>query len=281
MISCCGNNTIGIQAPDQGLRPKMLLFDLDGTLLTSDKRITARTLDALRKCRQKGLLIGVSTSRSEQNSMTFLKDIDPDILISSGGALIKKGSEYIFKALFSGEETQTIIETARQICGANSKITVDTLFEHYWNCKVDPLALDQNWCNSIFTDFSDFYQESLKICIEIFDESTARKLSHALPECDCIRFSDGYWYKLTRKNVTKEHAIKEICSACDITTDEIMSFGDDYADIGMLRLCGVGVAMGNAIDEVKAVADIVIACNDDDGIAEYLESAILTGTHYD
>ena len=56
-----------------------------------------------------------------------------------------------------------------------------------------------------------------------------------------------------------------------ITTDSMIAFGDDYADIGMLQLCGTGVAMGNAIDEVKAKADIVIGSNDEDGIADFIE----------
>ena len=68
---------------------KLLLFDLDGTLLQSDKTISTRTLSALKKCREKDILIGVSTSRSEQNSLVFLNELMPDILISSGGALVK------------------------------------------------------------------------------------------------------------------------------------------------------------------------------------------------
>lgn len=50
----------------------------------------------------------------------------------------------------------------------------------------------------------------------------------------------------------------------------ITAFGDDYADIGMLNLCGTGIAMGNAISEVKEQADLIIGSNDEDGIAEYL-----------
>ena len=52
---------------------------------------------------------------------------------------------------------------------------------------------------------------------------------------------------------------------------EIAAFGDDTPDIGMLRLCGLGVAMGNAVPAVKAAADLVIGTNDEDGIAEWLE----------
>ena len=56
--------------------------------------------------------------------------------------------------------------------------------------------------------------------------------------------------------------------------DNIIAFGDDLADIGMLRLAGVGVAMGNALTEVKQAADIVIGSNDEDGIADYLRELI-------
>ncbi len=66
-----------------------------------------------------------------------------------------------------------------------------------------------------------------------------------------------------------------MCKACGIGTDEIIAFGDDYADIGMLKLCGVGFAMGNAIDEVKAVADQIIGDNDNDGIGVYLKNVVL------
>ncbi|MBO5346634.1 MAG: HAD hydrolase family protein, partial [Lachnospiraceae bacterium] len=80
-----------------------------------------------------------------------------------------------------------------------------------------------------------------------------------------------YWYKFTKKDATKEKAILEMCGQCDLQTEEIIAFGDDFADIGMLQLCGTGIAMGNAIEEVKAVADRVIGSNDEDGIARYLE----------
>jgi len=92
---------------------KLLLFDLDGTLLQSEKTISTRTLSALKKCRENDILIGVSTSRSEQNSLVFLNELMPDILISSGGALVKYKTEYIYRAEFSEEETKVMIDMAR------------------------------------------------------------------------------------------------------------------------------------------------------------------------
>ncbi len=189
---------------------RLLLFDLDGTLLCSDKTISKRTLKALQECRKKGILTGVSTSRGEQNVLSFLDELKPDILITSGGALVKYNGRCIYKAMFSKEETRNVIQAARDICGAG-----------------------------------------------------------------CIRFSDGYWYKFTKKTATKEKAVLEVCAACEITPEEITAFGDDYADTGMLELCGKGIAMGNAADEVKEKADLVIGSNDEDGIAVYLEEQVL------
>lgn len=250
---------------------KLLLFDLDGTLLKSDKSISDRTLSALKRCREKGILIGVSTSRSEQNSLVYLNELMPDILISSGGALVKYGTEYIYKAEFSVTETNAMIDTARSVCGNECEITIDTTDANYWNYKVDPKEVDKSWGDSIYTDFSGFTESALKMCVEIFEQDKAEELADRLSDCDCVRFSDGYWYKFTKKNVTKENAIRKITEVCGFAVDSVIAFGDDYADIGMLELCGLGVAMGNAIDEVKDKADIVIGSNDEDGIAVFLD----------
>ncbi len=249
---------------------KLLLFDLDGTLLRSDKTISQATLNALQECRKKGVLIGVSTSRGEQNALSFISQLQPDVLIASGGALVKYKGEYIYKAEFSKEETKRMILAAREVCGNDCEITIDTINSHYWNYRINPKKQDHSWGDSIYTDFSDFDESSLKMCVEIFEDSQAKKLQELLNECDCVRFSDGYWYKFTKKTATKERAIMKVCSECGISAEEIIAFGDDYADIGMLELCGKGVAMGNAINEVREKADCVIGSNDEDGIAEYL-----------
>lgn len=256
---------------------RLLLFDLDGTLLRSDKTISQRTLKTLQECRDKGILIGVSTSRSEQNALSFIKELQPDVLIVSGGALVKYDHEYIYKAEFSGEETRQMIAASREICGAGCEITIDTIDSHYWNYKIDPKKQDQSWGDSVYTNFENFNKSSFKMCVEIFDERQAERLREVLQDCDCIRFSDGYWYKFTKKTATKENAILKIGAVCGIKTEEMAAFGDDYADIGMLTLCGQGIAMGNAIDEVKEKADVIIGSNDEDGIAEYLEKEFLLG----
>ncbi len=253
---------------------RLLLFDLDGTLLRSDKTISAETLRMLRAAREKGFLIGVSTSRGEQNCKTCLGQLDPDILVCSGGAVVRKDGQYLFTAEVSEERTRELITAARQVCGEDCEITVDTLDRHFWNYKTDPGKQDQSWGDSVWTDFSGFDKKALKMCVEIFDEAKARELENKLPDCDAARFSDGFWYKFTKKGVTKEESIRTVCDACGIGAGQIIAFGDDFSDIGMLKMAGTGVAMGNAIDAVKAAADVVIRTNDEDGIAVYLKQLI-------
>lgn len=253
---------------------RLLLFDLDGTLLRSDKTVSEKNIKALLKCREKGILIGIATSRGEQNTLSFLNKFKPDILITSGGALVKFNDEYIYRAEFSATETKRMIYAVREVCGADCEITIDTAESHYWNYKIDPQKQDPSWGNSIYTDFENFEKCSLKMCAEIFDNEHAERLMKLLPDCDCKRFSDGYWYKFTKKGITKENAVKEVCDKCGISTDEIIAFGDDFADAGMLELCGIGVAMENSIDDIKAKADIIIGSNDSDSIADFLEKLL-------
>lgn len=112
------------------------------------------------------------------------------------------------------------------------------------------------------------------MCVEIFDFATAKRLADSLPNCDCVKFVDGEWYKFTKKTATKENAILELCKVYNITTNDIWAFGDDLVDMGMLKLCGKGIAMGNALPNVKSIADVVIGSNDEDGIADYLEKEL-------
>ena len=138
------------------MKCKMLLFDLDGTLLRTDKTISKFTMQELEKCRGQGIMIGVSTSRSEKNSMEFIAELNPDVVISSAGALVKYRGTYIYKAEFTQAETRNWIQKARKICGEDCEITIDTVEKHYWNYKIDPKQQDKSWGDSIYTDFHDF-----------------------------------------------------------------------------------------------------------------------------
>ena len=253
---------------------KLLLFDLDDTLLRSDKTISSHSVSVLKQCREKGILIGISTSRSFQNAQAFVGMLSPDVIISSGGALVQDQNQMILCSEFSVCEVRRFLRLVGEICG-ECEITIDTLGVHYWNKRFDPAFVGANWGESVYSDFSDFSEPALKICVEIPEEAMKDRLVSRFGACDVVRFAGTDWYKFTQPSITKETAITALCNALGISPTEIAAFGDDLPDIGMLRMCGLGVAMGNALEEVKAAADVVIGSNNTEAIAEYLENTVL------
>ncbi|MBQ6239062.1 MAG: HAD family phosphatase [Firmicutes bacterium] len=251
---------------------RWLLFDLDGTLLTTDKKVTERTLRDLEICRAKGIRIGVVTSRSKENAAQTIGKLHPDLVIASGGGIALYEGRVVYQADISVEETSRFIAEARRILGADAEITADTDSGHYWNYKVDPAQIDPSWGKSIYTDYSDFHMRSMKLCIMTDSARKAHELHQCFPDMDCVKFADVDSYKYSSKAATKERAL----TACEeqgiLSLAETAAFGDDLPDIRMLTMCGCGVAMGNALPEVKDASDIVIGGNDEEGIAEYLET---------
>ncbi len=258
---------------------RLALFDLDGTLLDTAKKILPSSKEALFMLKEHGILVGFSTSRGETMCLSYCDEIRPDIVIVSAGAVVKLHGEMIYQAAFSKEETRAMIALARKIGGEEIEITIDTENGHYWNYHEDPEIHYKGWGKTEYSDYSDFDQRSLKTCIQFSEDEQARRLAEAFPDCDYARFSDIDWYKFTPKTANKEAAMRRIMEVTGLHEENIMSFGDDFTDIGMLKHSGVGIAMGNAIPQVKAVADIVIGPNDEDSIAAFIKTMIEDETH--
>lgn len=247
---------------------KLIICDLDDTLLRRDKTISPRTLDVMQKCREKGALLGIATARSALNASQYLSAIEPDIVISSGGALgVFRGETAVCRS-FSTEETSAIIRAALQ---NGYEITIDAIGGHYVSYAGS--SLECPWSKQI--DMSTYRSDALKICIETTAPDVAQKIAANADGCLCVRFSGTNWFMLRKPGVTKESALAAILQKAGLTPADVIAFGDDHSDIGMLKFCGRGVAMSNAIPEVKAIADDTAPDCDDDGVARYLEANIL------
>lgn len=247
---------------------RLILFDLDGTLLDSNKNILPRSLEALEKCRTKGILIGIATARSEQTCARITAQVKPDVIISNSGGLVRINGDIVYSNVFTEEETSILVNAG---IAENRGITVDSTENTYCNYVIDSV----DWSDVTFTDFSDFKDTAFKVCIEGTDIDFAERTAALVEDCTWIPFSDCDWFKFSRRGASKDKSIAPIEQALGISRDNIVAFGDDYVDAEMLRCCGTGVAMGNSIDEVKQCADVIIGDNDSDAIAEYIEQNIL------
>lgn len=258
---------------------KLIITDLDGTLLGSGKTVSEYSVKIFGKCRERGILTAIATARGRTNALRYISALNPDILISGGGAQVRMGEKIIFSQGFSREETSEIIGKALALTDGGCEITVDTDGGHYWNYKQDPHILSPDWGEVIYTDYSDFNEAALKICVQTASESLARAVAESVEDCDCARFSDGDWYKYTKASATKANAVKITAEKLNIPLEAVTAFGDDFVDIEMLEICGTGVAVANAIDEVKKAARFIADSNDNDGVARFIEENILCGNN--
>ena len=250
----------------------IILSDLDGTLFRNDKSISDYTKQIIRQAQAKGLLFGICTARAKVNAVKFLEGIEPDILITNGGGMVYYKEQKIYSCEFSVEEIRRLIAAAFEVFGKDVIISADNEHALYSN-STEELG-DKFWT---FNDFSDFRETCMKMCIESLDKEKIEKVVSVigLDEIDYLPFSDIPWYKLSKKAATKEKAIEELCRHLNITSSQIAAFGDDFNDIGMLTLCGKGIAMENAIEEVKQAAGQVCASNENDGVAKWIKENLL------
>lgn len=250
----------------------IILSDLDGTLFHNDKSISDFTKETIRQAQAKGILFGICTSRAKVNAIKFLEGIEPDILITNGGGIVYYQDKKIYNCEFSVEEVRKLIAAAFEVFGKDVILSADNEHALYSNSREE--LGDKFWT---FNDFLDFQEPCMKMCIESLDKEKVEKVASVigLENVDYLPFSDIPWYKLSKKAATKEKAIEELCRHLNITSSKIAAFGDDFNDIGMLKLCGKSIAMENAIEEVKQAAGQVCASNENDGVAKWIEENLL------
>lgn len=256
---------------------RVVLTDLDGTLFHDDKTISKETIKVIEQAQKKGFLVGISTARAIVNVIDYLGDFKPDFYVANGGGLVRLGDKQIYTCKFSNEETRAMLAKAYEVCGDDVEMTMDNEINLYWNREEQTRSGNSLKPVALYDDLRDFKDCAMKICVQTTDKNKAFEIAAAIggENVDIQPFSDIPWYKFSKKEATKEKAIMALADYLKVPVSKMVSFGDDFADIGMLKLCGIGVGMENAIPEVKAIADEITASNEDDGVALWIKKNLL------
>ena len=256
---------------------KLVVTDLDNTLLRRDKTISEYTKTIFKCLRGHGILTAFATSRSVRASARFRAMITPDIDIASGGAVATSDGKILFRAAIDTKTANDIIRDLKTSAGV-LQITADTE-EYYFNSKpIDSsLAGWVDYADSITTDFSTplCVPDVFKITPNAVSAGTILAITDHYPSVDVLNFTGEDWYQIKSRRASKQYALATVCAELGIAISEVVAFGDDNNDIEMLRDCGIGVAVANAIDEVKAVADYICGDCDNDSVANWLEENVL------
>ena len=246
---------------------RMILTDLDHTLLRQDGSISGETLRILDDCRAKGILFAIATARYWIGAERYIGLLKPDYEITTDGTLIHSHDQCIYSCAFSVSETNGIIQSILQaVPGAEITVAHDKVV--YWNSS--HISESEKLHKAVYCDYSKTLEvRANKIVAELPGEDIARRIAERM-NCRLQCYRGEKWYAFLPNGSGKIEAIRALSKTSGIALADTVAFGDDRNDIEMLKLCGTGVAVANAVPEALEAADEVTLSNDEDGVARWL-----------
>lgn len=249
---------------------KALFFDLDDTLLTSGKLVSEENALAISKCKSAGMIIGYLTARSPRMTKTYLGNLPCDCIAYYNGASLVIGNSILEK----NEIPYSLgIKTMIEIQNAYNDILIGAYLEpyNYFNGQIRNINTRKTYAGTIM-DLPEYDIQRIRIEIENHSDIALNKLITS--DMNCF-FSKDKTAIITSKWATKENALCKFVEYFNIDIHDVIAFGDDTNDVEMIKNAGIGIAMGNAIDEVKLVSNFVCDSNDNDGIAKWINRFLL------
>ena len=258
---------------------RVLATDLDHTLLREDLSLSEKTLSVLHRCHGQGIRIVLATARPLRTVVRFCASFPYDAIVCLNGAAVYEGAHCVQTLGIAPDLARTLAARVRRL-QPDVGISMESGDALYANFEVPTLwketAFHAVEASEDFLSLPDTPVE--KIWFNGLLPETERRLREALPAAlglDCDR--TGLFF-IQRRDVNKVHGLRWLARRWSIPLREVAAFGDALADVDMLRACGRGVAVSNALDAVRAAADEVCPSNQEDGVARWLERHCLSNS---
>lgn len=251
---------------------RLIASDLDRTLLRNDKRLSPYARSVLARCRERGVLFFVATARPPRALEHWIPGLSYDGAICHNGGVVAIDGEIVWE---QGIPPQTVQLLTRRILTEFPKARLSAEIGGELYANFDSTSL---WPGAAYlpTDFSavpDKPAEKLLVGLDI--PGIADSLKALMPEGIAAQVSENTVVMIQPESVEKGKALEAVCKKLGISPSQAVGFGDDLNDISLLRACGIGVAVENALPEVKKAADQICPSNDADGVARWLEEHLL------
>jgi len=250
---------------------KAIVTDLDNTLLRKDKSISEYTVKVLNECKERGIKLLFATARPLHATYRIQEAVSPDYLISNNGAAVYCGDEIINKISIPATTVKELMERLKHLPEAEI-----VMFEHRDGmiCSDSELKLDGDW-RIQYQDFDSYnFPDTSRISVFTKSIDVLREVVESFSGLYLCDSSENSWTQVLCEGVSKASGIEIVAEHLGIDMKEIMAFGDDYNDREMIAHCGIGIAMGNAIAEIKERADFVCDTNEEDGVATWIEERV-------
>lgn len=261
---------------------KLIALDLDGTLKSSTKQILPKTKKILQELIKKGVVVVLASGRPTAGIYEEANELELDkyggYLLSFNGAKVidYKNKEIIYQKVYDSNIAHSVYDHGKTFDLAVMTYTDESIltedsddeyvvieseinrmpiqkvndFKEIVDFSVNKLLLTGNpeYLEKILTDFKSPFKDTLS-----------------------IYRSAPFFIEVMAKNIDKAYSLKKLIDKLGIKQNEVISFGDGYNDLSLIQFAQMGVAMGNAVDEVKECANYITLSNDEEGIYECLK----------
>ncbi len=277
------------------LRYRILALDIDGTILDRDGNLRPGTIRAIGRYVEAGAKVILCTGRRYRRALPIAERLGLDTpLVCNSGALVKQtqGHQTLWRAdlpvdvlsplfeLFRHRDEPAVSFTDRPPDGFDFLVhaapTGRPLFDDYLDQNTSHAEVDPAWTNrddlahyhlcaigerSTMLDFEQAVLERLPGLVQTFVQKSPR---YAGTMCEILRHDANKWTALAR-----------LAESWQIEANEVCAVGDDMNDLPMIRAAGLGVAMGQAVAEVRNAADLVTGSENEDGVAQLIDDVLL------
>lgn len=264
---------------------RLIAMDLDGTLNNDEKRITPRTVDALMEAQRRGIRLALASARPspglfKERDILQLQRYGGILMSYNGGRITDAATnQVLFETAMDPVQTRLVLEKLEALPvtpilddGKQFYVTDKMGFKVDYECKNNQMTCTEVENLARFLHFAP-----VKVLMSVEPEQLHRvqaQIAEFLPETLTVVQTAPFYLEVIPCSINKGQGIRDICRVLGISTEEVVAFGDAQNDIPMLQAAGMGVAMGNASEAVKAAADYVTLSNNEDGIAAALERYI-------
>ena len=247
---------------------KAIIVDLDRTLLRTDKSISTYTLEIIKKCHERGILVMAASARPLRDLRTYVPILGLDAFTATNGAVIALPSHKMEFGIRRESGERILSELLRF---PDVFLSVETSGGLYSNRDIPA------WQPVIYDGFPRLPEDVIlyKILASSEHNSLYEKVEHILTDDVYHTVANHDLIQIMSIEATKWNGVRQMLSCFAVSPEDAAFFGDDNDDIEAIRKCGTGVAVSNAIPAVLEAADHITLSNDLDGVAVFIEENIL------
>ncbi|WP_277613975.1 Cof-type HAD-IIB family hydrolase [Neobacillus muris] len=262
----------------------LIALDLDGTLLTDDKTISKKNKQVLAKAKEAGHVVMIATGRPYRSSEMYYRELELDTpIVNFNGAFMHHPLNQnwgFYHEPLDINVAKDIVEACRSFQFHN--IIAEVMDEVYFHYHDEKLLEIFSYGNPKITtgDLANFLQDSPTSMLIHTEEDQLKKIRGYLSEVHAEVIEQRSWaapwhvIEIIKTGLNKAVGLKKAADYYGIPREKVIAFGDEDNDLEMIEYAGHGIAMGNAIDPLKNIANDITLSNEEDGVAAYLEDLL-------